>query len=472
MSNKKSDTEVGHETFNELALMNKKALLCYEIVSAVLMIAYIVELTKGNRTVGYMLIFSALLLIPLVLSILYYQTHKDGKFLKSIIAVGYGILYTYVLWTSYSILSFTYVIPMLLAITVFSDAYYTLRIGIAATLVNIVYIIMNVMSGTATSEDIVAYEIQVAALVLMVGFSFISSKTMKKISDHKMELLEKEKEKQGGMLEKIVSATTNMCGMIEEIAEESKTMAAQGEGSRDAIEEIVTGTNELARTIQNQLQMTDNINQLTDATVHLVSDIQDKFNGTRKVTEQGAENMKALSKASVISKEACETVNETMGSLADKIEQMKSILSLINSVTKQTTLLSLNASIEAAHAGENGRGFAVVADEIKSLAEETAKATDKIGEIFDELENQTTIADKSVSSLMEANKKQDTLLTETTVTFESIKQDINDVSESIGTQADYMGKVSTSNGEINESVEGLSAFSEELLANIENTGPD
>lgn len=69
---------------------------------------------------------------------------------------------------------------------------------------------------------------------------------------------------------------------------------------------------------------------------------------------------------------------------------------------------------------------------------------------------------------MDANQKQDALLGETTITFETIKQDIDVVSESIETQADYMSKISTSNGEINESVEGLSAFSEELLANTEN----
>lgn len=321
---RESEVEVNQKTFNEMALMNKKALLCYEIVSVVLLLAYLVELVKGNRTAGYTVVFSALLIIPLILTIIYYRAQNDGKYVKRLMAVGFGIIYAYVLWTSTSVLSFVYVVPMLLAITVFADAGYTLRVGIAATIVNIVFIVMNVMKGIAAPEDIVAYEIQIAALVLTVGFSYVSSRTSKTVSDYKMKLIETEKEKQSEMLEKIVSATTNMCDMIEKITEESKTMATQGESSRDAIQEIVTGTNELAGTIQNQLQMTDNINQLTDAAVHLVTDIQDKFDGTRKVTEQGVKNMEALSTASGISKEACETVNVTMGSLSEKIKQMKS----------------------------------------------------------------------------------------------------------------------------------------------------
>ncbi len=82
---------------------------------------------------------------------------------------------------------------------------------------------------------------------------------------------------------------------------------------------------------------------------------------------------------------------------------------------------------------------------------------------------QAVTAEKSVGSLLEANDSQVSLLHETSSTFEVIKQDIDSVSQSINTQADYMSSVSSSNGEINESIEGLSAFSEQLLANTENT---
>jgi methyl-accepting chemotaxis protein len=69
---------------------------------------------------------------------------------------------------------------------------------------------------------------------------------------------------------------------------------------------------------------------------------------------------------------------ETVGELARAAEEIGGVIKLINDIAEQTNLLALNATIEAARAGEAGKGFAVVASEVKSLAEQTAKATEQI----------------------------------------------------------------------------------------------
>ncbi|HEY6483641.1 MAG TPA: methyl-accepting chemotaxis protein [Steroidobacteraceae bacterium] len=78
---------------------------------------------------------------------------------------------------------------------------------------------------------------------------------------------------------------------------------------------------------------------------------------------------------------AVEKIEQRLGSFSGLLGQIGGVASAIERIAKQTRLLSLNAGVEAARAGEAGRGFAVVAGEVKSLAEETRTATDRIGEI-------------------------------------------------------------------------------------------
>jgi methyl-accepting chemotaxis protein len=86
------------------------------------------------------------------------------------------------------------------------------------------------------------------------------------------------------------------------------------------------------------------------------------------------------------------TTNEQMTRLTDTVQEIGEIVSLIRSIAGQTNLLALNATIEAARAGEAGRGFAVVASEVKSLAVQTAKATEQIAVQIEAIQNSTRFA--------------------------------------------------------------------------------
>ena len=99
-----------------------------------------------------------------------------------------------------------------------------------------------------------------------------------------------------------------------------------------------------------------------------------------------------------------------MTALADTAQRVGDVVTLIQDIAAQTNLLALNATIEAARAGEAGKGFAVVASEVKTLAEQTAKATDEIRQQIEAMQSASQNAveaihgvEKSVESLDEMN---------------------------------------------------------------------
>jgi methyl-accepting chemotaxis protein len=87
-----------------------------------------------------------------------------------------------------------------------------------------------------------------------------------------------------------------------------------------------------------------------------------------------------------------QTTNEQMTRLSDTVQEIGEVVNLIRNIAGQTNLLALNATIEAARAGEAGRGFAVVASEVKSLAVQTAKATEQIASQIEAVQSSTRVA--------------------------------------------------------------------------------
>ncbi|MEJ2625989.1 MAG: methyl-accepting chemotaxis protein, partial [Pseudolabrys sp.] len=87
-----------------------------------------------------------------------------------------------------------------------------------------------------------------------------------------------------------------------------------------------------------------------------------------------------------------QATNDQIGTLNATVEEIGDVVDMIRDIAGQTNLLALNATIEAARAGDAGRGFAVVAQEVKSLAVQTASATEKIARQIDAVQNSTRFA--------------------------------------------------------------------------------
>ncbi len=209
------------------------------------------------------------------------------------------------------------------------------------------------------------------------------------------------------------SATLELGATIEEIV-------AQVDRLFDTIEQVSSSITEMSASSQQVADSLDSLSSSSEVTASSITEmdasikeVEENATRTNELSEQARHDAE-LGRAAVAETIAgiqviCETVEEASRTIADLGKQsgeIGTILTVIDDVADQTRLLSLNASIIAAQAGEHGKGFAVVANEIRDLAERTATSTQEIAEIIRRLQNGTAEAVKTMRAGSERVNKE------------------------------------------------------------------
>ncbi len=185
------------------------------------------------------------------------------------------------------------------------------------------------------------------------------------------------------------------------------------------------------------------------------------------VTDDGVKIVDTLTKINSQSLEAFESIFAAIANIQDSADKISGASNLISSVAEQTNLLSLNASIEAARAGDAGRGFAVVAEEIRQLSDESASSVDTINTLLAELQQNTNGAIEKSNLVKNLVDKQSESVRETRGSFDHIVNSVRKVEEAIGEIHSINGELDRGIRNITELVESLSAASEENAATAE-----
>lgn len=236
-----------------------------------------------------------------------------------------------------------------------------------------------------------------------------------------------------------------------------------------AVENVASGAVSQAEDTTSAAQ---NISDMSDELSKIKSNANDLHTIANSMDNAKNNALNTLEQLQRVNRTMVDEVNSTsnqVNATSESVEQIKKAVEMIQDIAEQTKLLSLNASIEAAHAGEHGRGFAVVAEEIGKLASQSAQSSDEIEGILKQLVKNYEIIIQNVKSTSDNMEVQNGKLVETQNVFAVLEKDINGTVERI---AEINSMVESLDSEIERMVDvvsNLSAISEENSASTEQT---
>ena len=215
---------------------------------------------------------------------------------------------------------------------------------------------------------------------------------------------------------------------IENLSQLSTNMSSSSETIHQTAVETTKATGQIAERYE---ELTNTIIELSEES----TDIYSKIDGGQKELT----SIKELSENTIV---MSQNMQKDMDELSNVITHINEVIGGINSISRRTNMLALNASIEAARAGEAGKGFAVVAEEIRKLAEQTQQLTGNMGEFVERIRNASEKSTDSTRSTIEALGSMKDKIENVWQINEDNRQNVLKINDSITLLADTSEQIS------------------------------
>jgi methyl-accepting chemotaxis protein len=248
----------------------------------------------------------------------------------------------------------------------------------------------------------------------------------------------------GEIIETVSSAST-------ELEASASTLTSTAERSQEMATTVAAASEEAATNVQS----------VASATEELSSSVGEI---SRQVQESARMANEAVTQA--------RSTTERVGELSAAAARIGDVVELINTIAGQTNLLALNATIEAARAGEAGRGFAVVASEVKALAEQTAKATDEIGQQITGIQNATQHSVGAIKGISETIEKLSAVSSTIAAAVEEQGAATKEISRSVQQAAQGTQQVSANVTEVQRGASETGSASSQVLSAAQSLSSD
>ncbi|PAQ13661.1 hypothetical protein CD798_14770 [Bacillaceae bacterium SAOS 7] len=253
-------------------------------------------------------------------------------------------------------------------------------------------------------------------------------------------------------------------GASTQLAVASQETAATTEEVTTSIEQVAIGSKEQAEFIENGAIIT---RHLSKAFHELSSTTEAIEASTKQMMSEQKEGMMMLTELVTTNEQngqATAHIEGVISQLNQKVESIVSILQTIQMIAAQTNLLALNAAIESARAGEAGKGFAVVADEIRSLANQSGEATDRIRHIIQEVQHDTMQTVDAMAGVKETTSEQAQAVSNIQHSINNLSQSIDSIATKMSQHSEAITTLNKDADHLANEIENISSVSEEQAA--------
>lgn len=270
---------------------------------------------------------------------------------------------------------------------------------------------------------------------------------------------------------KLVNKVTDATGQLEtsanEVSQVSGVIDDYSKEITQAIGDINEGMSRQSQNAQECVAKTDVLSNEIQSVSKVIETVEILVDETEGMINKGMEIVQLLGTRAQETTEITQKVGESIEHLRKESANINTFVSTITDITEQTNLLSLNASIEAARAGDAGRGFAVVAEEIRKLADDSAKAAGEIGHNVEHIAAQTRNSVESAKQAQNMVALQTEAVEQVVDVFRRMQDQMKNLIGGLKEIVDGVEKADYQRGEAVIAVKNISEIIEETAESAE-----